>query len=77
MFSGRVRWAAISDRCFSLILDAVPGLCFVWIVGGVGGCVFVLCGGELVCDLYELGGEFCECRVAGSGVVYDGGDFVC
>ena len=63
MFSGRVRWAAISLRCFSLILDAVPGLCFVRIVGGVCLCVFVLCGGELVCDLYELRGEFCECCV--------------
>ena len=77
MLSGRVRGAAISLRCFSLILDAVPGLCFVWNVGGVCLCVFVLGGGALVCDLYELCGEFCECCVACSWVVYDGGDFVC
>ena len=62
---------------FAHSLDAVPGLCFVWNVGGVCVGVFVLCGGELVCDLYELCGEFCECCVAGSWVVYDGGDFVC
>lgn len=58
-------------------LDAVPGLCFVRNCGGACVGVFVLCGGELVCDLYELCGEFCECCVSGSGVVYDGGDFVC
>ena len=62
---------------FAQFLDAVPGLCFVWNVGGVCVGVFVLCGGELVCDLDELCCEFCECCVACSWVVYDGGDFVC